>query len=99
MWTWNESGGSPPSMRVLRTALAFVPAPPATAWLTTCHCGLSLLNLSISRLRPAASPPVVHHEKTSTFVAPPPPPADGEAFDVQALSAIAMAPNSARRDR
>src|SRR2546427_1879454 len=101
MWTWKESGGSPPSMRVLRTALAFVPAPPATAWLTTSHCGFSLLNWSISSLRPAASPPVVHHEKTSTFVAPLPPPplAAGDAADEQALNAIASAPSRASRER
>src|ERR1700704_2786335 len=33
-WTWKLSGGLPPSMRVLSTALAFVPAPPATVALT-----------------------------------------------------------------
>src|ERR671934_2154570 len=30
-WTWKLSGGFPPSIRVFSTALAFVPAPPATA--------------------------------------------------------------------
>src|ERR1700682_6797922 len=33
-WTWKLSGGLPPSMRVFRTALALVPAPPATVALT-----------------------------------------------------------------
>src|SRR5712692_2322472 len=33
-WTWKLSGGLPPSIRVLSTALALVPAPPATAALT-----------------------------------------------------------------
>src|SRR5437870_13510968 len=35
-WTWKLSGGLPPSIRVLSTALAFVPAPPATVALTIC---------------------------------------------------------------
>jgi len=34
-WTWNESGGSPPSMRVFSTALAFTPEPPVTVELIT----------------------------------------------------------------
>src|SRR5512134_107070 len=33
--TWNESGGSPPSMRVLSTARALTPEPPVTVELTT----------------------------------------------------------------
>src|ERR1700704_1861704 len=33
-WTWKLSGGLPPSIRVFSTALAFVPAPPATVALT-----------------------------------------------------------------
>ncbi len=37
--TWNESGGFPPSIRVLSTALAFVPAPPATVAFTICAPG------------------------------------------------------------
>ena len=35
-WTWKLSGGLPPSIRVFSTALAFVPAPPATVALTIC---------------------------------------------------------------
>src|SRR6266567_2317853 len=35
-WTWKLSGGFPPSMRVFSTALALVPAPPATVALTIC---------------------------------------------------------------
>ena len=30
-WTWKLSGGLPPCMRVASTALALLPAPPATA--------------------------------------------------------------------
>src|SRR2546421_1068285 len=33
-WTWKLSGGLPPSIRVFSTALALVPAPPATVALT-----------------------------------------------------------------
>ena len=33
-WTWKLSGGLPPCMRVASTALALLPAPPATAALT-----------------------------------------------------------------
>src|ERR1700694_331528 len=33
-WTWKLSGGLPPWMRVASTALALLPAPPATAALT-----------------------------------------------------------------
>jgi len=33
--TWKVSGGSPPSIRVLRTARAFTPAPPVTVALMT----------------------------------------------------------------
>ena len=37
--TWNESGGSPPSIRVFSTALALVPAPPATVAFTIWTAG------------------------------------------------------------
>src|ERR1700737_3319059 len=33
-WTWKLSGGLPPSIRVFSTALALVPAPPATVAFT-----------------------------------------------------------------
>ncbi len=36
---WKLSGGSPPSMRVLSTALALVPAPPVTVALSTATPG------------------------------------------------------------
>ena len=39
--TWNESGGSPPSIRVLSTARAFTPEPPVTVELTTSIDGCS----------------------------------------------------------
>src|SRR5215471_5705329 len=65
MWTWKLSGGSPPSMRVLRTALAFEPAPPATVALTISTPGFWARYMSNNAFRPAASPPVVHHEKIS----------------------------------
>src|SRR5882724_3605996 len=52
-------------MRVLRTALALVPAPPATVALTMSTPGFCFLYWSNSWFRPAASPPVVHHEKIS----------------------------------
>src|SRR2546423_8858673 len=100
MWTWNESGGSLPSIRVFSTAWAFDPAPPATAWLKTWYCGLSLLNLSMSLVRPAASPPVVHQEKISTCWAPPPPP-DGlapvELLALHAANTTASAGSHAQR--
>src|ERR1700704_2696134 len=66
MWTWKLSGGSPPSMRVLSTALAFVPAPPATVALTMSTPGFCFLYMSKSWFRPALSPPLVHQEKISS---------------------------------
>jgi hypothetical protein len=44
MWTWNVSGGLPASVRLLMTACAAVPAPPAMAALYAQRVGLSLLN-------------------------------------------------------
>ena len=38
-WTWKESGGSPPSMRVFSTARALTPEPPVTVELITCTLG------------------------------------------------------------
>src|SRR5262249_4824644 len=70
MWTWKESGGSPPSIRVFRTALAFWPAPPATVALMISRPGCCRLAISKSLRSPAASPPVVHHEKISSLCAP-----------------------------
>src|SRR5262245_33114559 len=70
MWTWKESGGSPPTIRVFSTALAFWPAPPATVALMISRPGCCRLAISKSRRSPAASPPVVHHEKISSLGAP-----------------------------
>src|SRR2546425_10315177 len=38
-WTWKLSGGLPPCIRVASTALALLPAPPATAALTILTLG------------------------------------------------------------
>ena len=65
MWTWNESGGSPPCIRVFRTALAFEPAAPATAWLTISMPGWLFSKMAYIAFRPASSPPVVHQENIS----------------------------------
>src|SRR3979490_1957238 len=65
MWTWKLSGGSPPSMRVLRTALALGPAPPATVALTISTPGFCFLYGSTSWFRAADPPRDVHHEKIS----------------------------------
>ena len=70
---WNESGGFPAASRCARTAFAFVPAPPATVSFLNGQFGLVLFQMSISFVRPAASPPPVHHEKTESrqdWVAP-----------------------------
>src|SRR4051794_8388665 len=72
MWTWNESGGSPPCMRVLSTALAFEPAAPATAWLTISTPPCDFSKRAYIAFRPASSPPVVHQENISSL---PPAPA------------------------
>src|SRR3954468_4042810 len=72
MWTWNESGGSPPCMRVFNTALAFEPAAPATAWLTISTPGCDFSKRAYIAFRPASSPPVVHQENISSL---PPAPA------------------------
>src|ERR671914_57996 len=66
MWTWNESGGSPPCIRVFRTALAFDPAAPATAWLTISTPGWLFSKMAYIAFRPASSPPVVHQENISS---------------------------------
>src|SRR6516165_3504965 len=66
MWTWKVSGGSPPSMRVVRAALALTPPPPATAAFTMSTPGFCARYRSNSAPSPAASPPVVHHEKISS---------------------------------
>src|SRR5690242_12275177 len=84
MWTWNESGGSPPCMRVLSTALAFDPAAPATAWFTISTPGWLLEKMSYICFRPASSPPVVHQENISSL---PPPPAAGLAAAAGAVVA------------
>src|SRR3954454_21242963 len=75
MWTWNESGGSPPCIRVFSTALAFEPAAPATAWLTISMPGCDFSKRAYIAFRPASSPPVVHQENISSL----PPPAAGLA--------------------
>src|SRR5215210_6333018 len=80
MWTWNESGGSPPCMRVLRTALAFEPAAPATAWLTISTPGWLFSKMAYIALRPASSPPVVHQENISSRPPPAGLPAAGAAW-------------------
>ena len=45
-WIWNVSGGSPPVIRVARTALAFEPAPPAMTALTISMPGCCCANTS-----------------------------------------------------
>src|SRR5215212_8118208 len=87
MWTWNESGGSPPCMRVLRTALAFEPAAPATAWLTISTPGWLFSKMAYIALRPASSPPVVHQENISSL--PPAPAGLAAAGAVVAAGAAA----------
>src|SRR3954454_3033173 len=72
MWTWNESGGSPPCIRVFSTALAFEPAAPATAWLTISTPPCDFSKRAYIAFRPASSPPVVHQENISSL---PPAPA------------------------
>src|SRR5213595_2804800 len=69
MWTWKESGGSPPCILVLRTALAFEPAAPATAWLTISTPGWLFSKMEYIALSPASSPPVVHQENISSLPA------------------------------
>src|SRR6476619_8451253 len=88
MWTWNESGGSPPCMRVLRTALAFEPAAPATAWLTISTPGWLFSKMAYIALRPASSPPVVHQENISSL---PPPAAGFPAAGAAAAGAVVAA--------
>src|SRR5512138_580016 len=66
----HESGGSPAASRVASTALAFVPAPPATAALTNFSFGYFCSKILTMAARPSASPGPTHHEKTSTFPLP-----------------------------
>src|SRR6188472_1353972 len=88
MWTWNESGGSPPCIRVFRTALAFEPAAPATAWLTISMPGWLFSKMAYIALRPASSPPVVHQENISSL---PPGLAAAAGFASAGLAAAAGA--------
>src|SRR5215208_5115375 len=88
MWTWNESGGSPPCIRVLRTALAFEPAAPATAWLTISTPGWLFSKMAYIALSPASSPPVVHQENISSL---PPPAAGLPAAGAAAAGAVVAA--------
>src|SRR5215813_13389140 len=66
-WRWYESGGLPACSRLARMALALVPAPPATAALTTSIVGFLDLKSAIIALRISSSPAPVHHENTSTW--------------------------------
>src|SRR5690606_30372329 len=63
--TWNVPGGSPPSMRVLSTALALTPAPPVTVALLMRTPGLRFSNSAIMASRAGPSSPA-HQEKIST---------------------------------
>ncbi len=65
-WTWNESGGSPPSIRVLSTARAFTPEPPVTVALITSTFGYRAVYLAIRASRAGPSSPA-HQEKISSF--------------------------------
>src|SRR5215211_7911240 len=95
MWTWNESGGSPPCMRVLRTALAFEPAAPATAWLTISTPGWLFSKMAYMALRPASSPPVVHQENISSLPPGLPEAAGLASAGLAAAGAVAAAAGAA----
>ena len=66
-WACQESGASPAARRVARTALAFVPAPPATAALTNLIFGYFASKILTMAARPSASPGPTHQENTSTW--------------------------------
>src|SRR5699024_7647112 len=69
--TWKVDGGSLPCILVAKTALAFVPAPPATAAFSTLMSGYSSSNSSINASRPSSSPAPVHQLKISTLPSSP----------------------------
>src|SRR5699024_11831799 len=64
--TWNVEGGSLPCILVANTALAFVPAPPATAAFSTFISSCCSSNKSISAINPSSSPAPVLQLKIST---------------------------------
>src|SRR5688500_14024881 len=95
MWTWNESGGSPPCIRVFRTALALEPAAPATAWLTISTPGWLFSKMAYIALRPASSPPVVHQENISSLPPGLPEAAGLASAGLAAAGAVAAAAGAA----
>src|SRR5438445_13364745 len=65
-WPWNESGGSPPSLRGFSTARAFTPEAPVTVELITWMPGYFLEYRSMSAFRAGPSSPA-HQEKISSL--------------------------------
>src|SRR5439155_27051205 len=65
-WTWKESGGSPPSIRVLSTERGFTPEPPVTVELIAWMFGYFLEYRSMSAFRAGPSSPA-HQEKISSL--------------------------------
>ena len=79
---WNESGGSFASRRLVSTAFALTPAPPAIAAFTYSVSGLFALNTVSMAARPSASPPDAHQVKISSC---------GSAATVSSVAAVSSA--------
>src|SRR5699024_4487810 len=87
--TWKVDGGSSPCILVASTAIAFVPAPPATPPFSISISDFSSSNKSIHSSNPSSSPAPVHQPKISTSPSSPPVPSFPSAsasslFDPQA---------------